>query len=100
MPRTGEADRRLVDDGEGEAFVNLLRLVRGEGVMALIVALGAMLVLGIAGTTVLYAASTNTRSASYSKAKGTAFQLAEAGLHESLSVVTNQPAKFDAGTPS
>jgi hypothetical protein len=91
MPRTGEAGRRQVDDPEREGFVNRLRLFRAEGGMALIVALGAMLVLGIAGTTVLYAASTNTRSAGYSKAKGTAFQLAEAGLHEALSVVTNQP---------
>ena len=91
MPRTGEADRRPVDDAQSEGFVNLLRLVRAESGMALIVALGAMLVLGIAGTTVLYSASTNTRSAGYSKAKGTAFQLAEAGLHEALSVLTNQP---------
>jgi hypothetical protein len=79
--------------------MNLLRLARGEGGMALIVALGSMLVLGIAGTTVLYSASTNTRSAGYSKAKGTAFQLAEAGLHESLSVVTNQPTN-DPTSPS
>jgi hypothetical protein len=59
--------------------------------MALIVALGAMLVLGTAGTTAMYYASTNTRSSTYSKAQGTAFQLAEAGLHESLAVLSNVP---------
>jgi hypothetical protein len=60
--------------------------------MALLVALGALLVLGISGTTVMYYASTNTRSSTYSKASGTSFQLAEAGLHESLSILSNQPS--------
>jgi type II secretory pathway pseudopilin PulG len=72
--------------------MRLLRLINRDEGMTLIVALGAMLVLGISGTTILYASSTNTRSASSSKAKGTAFALAEAGLHEALSVLSNQPA--------
>lgn len=59
--------------------------------MALIVALGTMLVLGVSGTALLYYSSANTRSASYSKASGTSFQLAEAGLHEALAVLSNQP---------
>jgi Tfp pilus assembly protein PilX len=71
--------------------MRLLRLIRRDEGMTLIVALGAMLVLGISGTTILYASSTNTRSASSSKAKGTAFALAEAGLHEALAVLSNQP---------
>jgi Tfp pilus assembly protein PilX len=76
--------------------MRLLRLIKRDEGVTLIVALGAMLVLGIAGTTVLYASSTNTRSANYSKAKGTAFALAEAGLHESLSVLSNQPTNDPA----
>jgi hypothetical protein len=60
--------------------------------VALIVALGALLVLGVVSTTAMYYASTNTRSASVSKASGTSFQLAEAGLHEALAVLINQPA--------
>jgi Tfp pilus assembly protein PilX len=59
--------------------------------MAMLVSLGALLVLGVTGTTVLYYSSTNTRSSSYSKASGASFQLAEAGLHEALSVLSNQP---------
>jgi hypothetical protein len=60
--------------------------------MALLVALGAMLVLATVGTTVVYYSTANTRSASYSKASGASFQLAEAGLHEALAVLINQPA--------
>ncbi|HEX7256324.1 MAG TPA: pilus assembly PilX N-terminal domain-containing protein [Gaiellaceae bacterium] len=67
------------------------RFASQEG-MALIVALGAMMVLGITGTTLVYYSTANTRSAGYSKASATSFQLAEAGLHEALSVLTNQPA--------
>jgi Tfp pilus assembly protein PilX len=79
--------------------MRLLRLIRRDEGMTLIVALGAMLVLGISGTTILYASSTNTRSANTSKAKGTAFALAEAGLHESLSVLSNQPTN-DPASPT
>jgi Tfp pilus assembly protein PilX len=64
------------------------RLASQDG-MALLVALGALMVLAVAGTTVIYYSSANTRSASYSKASGTSFQLAEAGLHEALSVLSN-----------
>jgi Tfp pilus assembly protein PilX len=64
--------------------------------MALIVALGMLLVLGIAGTTVIHYSSANTRSSKYSKASGTSFQLAEAGLHEALAVLSNQPTNDPA----
>jgi Tfp pilus assembly protein PilX len=73
--------------------MNRLRLQlfgRQDG-MALLTALGALLVLGIISTTAMYYASANTRSAGVSKASGTAFQLAEAGLHEALAVLINQP---------
>lgn len=68
-----------------------LRLLSRQDGMALIISMGALLVLGIAGTTVVYYSSTNTRGSAYSKASGTAFQLSEAGLHEALSVLSNQP---------
>jgi Tfp pilus assembly protein PilX len=70
-------------------------LARQDG-MALIVALGMLFVLGITGTTVVYYSSANTRSATYSKASGTSFQLSEAGLHEALAVLSNQPANDPA----
>lgn len=59
--------------------------------MALLVAIGALFVLGITGTTVMYYSSANTRSSNFSKASGASFQLAEAGLHEALAVLSNQP---------
>ncbi len=68
-----------------------LRLLPRDDGIALVVALGTMLVLGIAGTTAIHYSSTNTRSSGISRANGTAFQLSEAGLHESLSVLANQP---------
>jgi Tfp pilus assembly protein PilX len=64
--------------------------------MAMLVSLGALLVLGVTGTTVLYYSTTNTRSSSYSKASGASFQLAEAGLHEALSILSNQPTNDPA----
>jgi Tfp pilus assembly protein PilX len=68
-----------------------MRLLPRQDGIALVVALGAMFVMGIAGTTAIYYSSANTRSSSVSKASGTAFQLSEAGLHESLAVLSNQP---------
>jgi Tfp pilus assembly protein PilX len=76
--------------------MRLLRTVREESGMTLVVALGAMVVLGIFGASVLHYSSTNTRSAGHSKAKGTAFSLAEAGIHEALAVLSNQPANDPA----
>jgi Tfp pilus assembly protein PilX len=74
-----------------QRFFDNLRLVGREDGIALIVALGAMLVLAMAGTTAVYYSSSNSRSTNLSKASGTSFQLAEAGLHEALSVLSNQP---------
>lgn len=48
--------------------------------------------LAMVGTSVVYYSATNTRGSSFSKASGTAFQLSEAGLHEALAVLINQPA--------
>ena len=80
-------------------YSNVVRLrahLATQDGMALIAALGMLLVLGIAGTTVVYYSSANTRSSNYSKASGTSFQLAEAGLHEALSVLSNQPTNDPA----
>jgi Tfp pilus assembly protein PilX len=73
-------------------------LSRQDG-MALVAALGMLLVLGVTGTTVVHYSSTNARSSGYSKASGASFQLSEAGLHESLSVLSNQPTN-DPTNPS
>jgi Tfp pilus assembly protein PilX len=59
--------------------------------MALLVALGALMTLTIIGTSVAYYTSSGTRDAARSKSSGVAFQLAEAGLHEALAVLSNQP---------
>jgi hypothetical protein len=53
--------------------------------MALIMSLGILVVLTIAGTTATYYATSNTRSASLSKSQGAAYSLAEAGMAEALS---------------
>jgi Tfp pilus assembly protein PilX len=72
-------------------LTNRLRLFSRQDGMALIVALGTMFVLGTIGTSIVYYSSTNTRSSNTSRASGTAFQLSEAGLNESLAVLSNQP---------
>ena len=76
-----------------------LRLLPRQDGAALIITLGVMLALGIAGTSVVYYTSTNARNSSVSRAGGTAFQLSEAGLHETLAVLSNQPTN-DPTSPS
>jgi hypothetical protein len=76
-------------------MVDLLRnrwrlLGREEGI-TLLIALGTLTVLTAVGASATYYASTNSRTANYSKAKEASFQLAEAGIHEALAVLSNQP---------
>ena len=66
------------------------RLLPEEGV-ALVFALGSLMTLTIVGTTIAYYSSAGSRDSARSKATGVAFQLAEAGLHESLAVLSNIP---------
>lgn len=69
--------------------VRVRRRAASQDGIALLVAIGALFVLGIAGTTVIYHSSANTRASAYSGATATAFQLAEAGMSEAMSVVSN-----------
>lgn len=71
------------------------RLLPEEGV-ALVFALGSLMTLTIVGTTIAYYSSAGSRDSARSKASGTSFQLAEAGLHESLAVLSNIPANDPA----
>jgi len=57
--------------------------------MALVMALGIMVVLAISGTTVVYYTTTGSRSASVSQGSQTAYNLAEAGMNNALSVLEN-----------
>ena len=75
--------------------VRLLRRVRSErGIaldergIALVMALGVMTVLGIAGTTIVVYSSSNYRSAAHSKSDQTAFSLAEAGINNAVAVLS------------
>jgi Tfp pilus assembly protein PilX len=90
---------RTMRAGVLRLYSNCVRLradLARENGMALIVALGTLLVVGVTGTTLLYYTSANTRSSSYSRASGASFQLAEAGLHEALAVLSNQPTNDPA----
>lgn len=64
------------------------RLQREEG-FALVLALGVVVVLGIVGTTVMVYASHNSTLSSRSSADQRAFALAEAGVNNAMSVLSN-----------
>ncbi len=67
----------------------LTALRRDERGIALVLSLLVLLVLAIALTSIIYFTSTNSRSASYSKADQTAIALAEAGINNALAIVSN-----------
>ncbi|MDQ3822978.1 MAG: hypothetical protein M3321_07035 [Actinomycetota bacterium] len=69
--------------------MRLLRRLRGERGLALPMALGIMFVLTISTTAAIYYTTTNSRSASRSKADQTAFALAEAGINNAMAVLAN-----------
>jgi Tfp pilus assembly protein PilX len=69
----------------------LRRHVSREDGVALVLALGLSLSLGIVGTTALVYTSENERSSHYSKATKTTQALAEAGLHYAYSTLYNSP---------
>ena len=68
--------------------MRILRRLRGEDGIALPIALGTLLVLTISTTAALYYTTTNSRTASYSKGKMTALALAEAGLNNTMAVLS------------
>ena len=71
--------------------MKLMRQLGREDGIALMMAMGMLLVLAIAGTSVFAYTNTNARSSYRSKTDTTSFSLAEAGLANALSVL-NQPS--------
>jgi Tfp pilus assembly protein PilX len=65
------------------------RLAGGEQGFALVLALGVLIVLAIMIVTIVDYTSANQRTAYYSKAKGTAFDAADAGMNDAVSVLNN-----------
>lgn len=72
-----------------QSLRDVLRRLRKEDGIALIMAVGILGVLTIAGTTVIVYSSSNARTASYSETNDTAYRLAEAGMAHALSRLHN-----------
>src|SRR5712691_11917349 len=68
--------------------MRFLRPLKDERGIALAIALGIMFVLGISATSAIYYTSSAQRSSSYSKGKQLALTLAEAGLNNTMSVLS------------
>ncbi len=80
-------------------------LCKDERGIALVMALGIMLVLSISVITVIAFTTSNQRSANYSSAQNKALALAEAGVNNALSVLgaalkPNDPAALTSGSES
>jgi Tfp pilus assembly protein PilX len=69
--------------------VNLLRLFRRQEGFALIMAVGVLGVLTIAGTTVMVYTTSNTRISQRSKSDESSFSLSEAALNNAMAVLSN-----------
>lgn len=66
----------------------LRRLLRRQDGITLVMAVGILGVLTVSGTTLIYYSSTNARSASYSTSNSNAYDLAEAGINEMMSILS------------
>ncbi len=69
--------------------MRLLRLLRQEDGIALVMALGILFVLSLTTTTALYYSGTNARSSSRDQKGAKAFSVAEASLSNALSAIFN-----------
>jgi hypothetical protein len=67
----------------------LTRFLRREDGISLIMAVGILSVLSVSGSSLVYYADTNHRTAVYSRGNGSAYDLAEAGINEMMSVLSN-----------
>jgi len=67
---------------------SLLRRIREEDGIALMMALGVTVVFSIAVTTTIYYSSTNSRSATVSDKRNRAYGLAEAGINNAMSILS------------
>jgi hypothetical protein len=63
--------------------------VRDERGIALVMALGVLMVISVSLTGIIYFTSTNARSSDYAKAEVSSLALAEAGLNNALAAVTD-----------
>lgn len=86
VPRRGE-ETESARNVPCAATMRLLRLLRREDGIALIMAMGVLLVLSILGSTVIYYTSSNARSANWSNQDGRTYSVAEAALHNALAVL-------------
>jgi Tfp pilus assembly protein PilV len=66
----------------------LRRLLRRQDGITLIMAIGVLGILTMTGTTLIYYANANARSAAYSDQKSAAYDLAEAGINEMMAVLS------------
>src|SRR4026208_360838 len=64
------------------------RLLRRQDGITLVMAVGILGLLTVSGTTLIYYSSTNARSVSYSAANASAYDLAESGINEMMSVLS------------
>jgi hypothetical protein len=86
VPRGGE-ETESARNVPCAATMRLLRLLRREDGIALVMAMGVLLVLSILGSTVIYYTSANARSANWSNQDGRTYSVAEAALHNALAVL-------------
>jgi hypothetical protein len=73
-------------------FPKLLRFLRCQEGISLVMAVGVLGVLSVSSTTLIYYSNSNARSAEYSKQNSNAYDLAEAGVAHGLAVLSNSPA--------
>jgi Tfp pilus assembly protein PilX len=66
----------------------LRRLLRRQDGITLIMAIGVLGVLTMAGTSLIYYSSTNARMAALSEDKSSAYDLAEAGINEMMAILS------------
>jgi hypothetical protein len=66
----------------------LRRLFRKQDGITLVMAVGILGVLTVSGTTLIYYSSTNARSVSYSASNASAYDLAESGINEMMSILS------------
>jgi hypothetical protein len=66
----------------------LISRLGGERGIALVVALGVLVVLTISSTTAMYYAGTNSRSANVSDKRNRAYSLAEAGINNAMAILS------------
>ncbi len=79
------------------AFLNrLMRKFAKEEGISLVMAIGILGVLSIAGAGVIFFAGANSRSANYTNADNEAFSVAEAGVAEGLSVISSASNPTDS----